>query len=233
MTQPSGAATIFYDDFEDGSLVDGQPVSWTPGQDANLKIEKGSLVVTGRSVPLAVPSIDSLTDVSIQVRMRVLEGDYAGIAGRRTTGVRRGYFTAVGEYLDQGKRKNDAFLAYAGSLETLHAQDVGFDPKLEDVILQLDIFGNKISYWAWPADEPRPAAPIGSVVDDVLSSVSGGIYLWASSPGLSGALTGSAAFRYVRVANAPIPEPSTLGLLGLAAAGGVSRTSRRRLSSLR
>jgi hypothetical protein len=211
---PGHAATILFDDFEDGSFNDDSPVTWQGDLGGMLAIEDGSLIVSGFSVPLAVPEIGPSENVSIQVQMRVLEGDYAGIAGRRTTGVRRGYFAAVGEYLNNGVPTNDVFLAYAGSLEVLHAQDVDFDPKLEDVILQMDIFGNEITYWAWPADEGRPAEPIGKIVDDVLASVSGGIYLWASSPGLSGSLTGRAAFRYVRVADIAIPEPSSLALVG-------------------
>lgn len=223
LTRPASAGTIFYDDFEDGdltngvpvTLTDGQPVTWHGELGAALQIQDGSLVVSGTSVPIAVPSIGSLDNVSIQVQMRVLQGDYAGLAGRRTLGgPHTGYFVAVGEYLNNGVRTNDAFLAYAGSLQILHAKDVNFDPKLEDVILQLDIIGNKVTYWAWPADEPRPAEPNGSVIDDTLSS--GALYLWASSPGLSGNLNGRAAFRYVHVADtAIVPEPKSNALAGI------------------
>jgi hypothetical protein len=125
-----------------------------------------------------------------------------------------GYFAAVGEYIDNGIRKTDAWIGHAGTLATLHAKDINFDPKLEDVILQLDIIGDKITYWAWPANQPRPAEPNGSIIDDTIAS--GDIYLWASSPGLSNQTTGRAAFRYVHVATTPIPEPSTVALASFA-----------------
>jgi hypothetical protein len=93
---------------------------------------------------------------------------------------------------------------------TLHSTQVDFDPKLEDVILQLDIIENTITYWAWPADEPRPAVPLGSVVDSTLTS--GTIFIAGSDINL-----GSTAFRYVHIANTTIiPEPSTVALAAIA-----------------
>jgi hypothetical protein len=206
------ANTIFFDDFEDENIADGQPVSWQSDQGASLQIQDGSLVISGFNVPLAVPSVEPLSDVSIQVQMRLLEGEYAGIGARRTRGgPRTGYFAAVGEYLNMGVLTNEAFIAYSGSVELLDAKDVNFDPKLEDVILQLDIIGNRITYWAWPADEARPVEPLGSVIDDEFTS--GGIYIWASSAGLADDLMGRTAFRYVRVADVTIiPEPPAAAL---------------------
>jgi len=204
--------TIFFDDFEDGSitnsvpvtLTDGQPVTWQ-GERTSLQIQDGSLIISGSSVPLAVPSIGTLSDVSIQVQLRVLAGDGAGIGGRRTLGFPvTNYHAYIGT--------NEVGIAYGpNGTPILHSTQVDFDAKLEDVILQLDIIGNSITYWAWPADEPRPAQPLGSVVDDTLTS---GSLFFAGA----GDAFGTTAFRYVHVATAaiPVPEPSTVALTAIA-----------------
>lgn len=206
------AKEILFDDFEDGSISDSSPVLWNAEQ-SNLAVQDGSLIVSGAGVPLAVPVLGELSNVSIQVQLRILEGDYAGVSGRRiSSGQHRGYFAAVGEFSDNGQIGHDSFLAYNNSLEILDVKNVDFNPKVEDVILQLDIIGNRVTYWAWPANGIRPDQPLGSVIDNTISS--GKIFLWASSPGLVGNKNGRAAFRYVRVADAPIvPEPASLSLV--------------------
>jgi RNA polymerase sigma factor (sigma-70 family) len=212
MISRAAAADIFFDDFEDGSLTNGQPITFTDGQPVTwqgertaLQIQNGSLVISGSSVPLAVPSIGQLSDVSIQVQLRVLAGDGAVIGGRRNVGFP---VTNYHAYVTT----NEVGIAYGpNGTPTLHSTQIDFDPRLEDVILQLDIIGNSITYWAWPADEARPAQPLGSVVDDTLSS--GSIFFAGA-----GNTLGSTAFRYVHVANSPIPvpEPSTVALAAIA-----------------
>ena len=73
------AQTVFFDDFEDGSAVDGMPVTWESGD--SLTVEDGRLVVGGTSIAEAEVRGLNLTDTSIRSQMKVREGDALGVAG--------------------------------------------------------------------------------------------------------------------------------------------------------
>ena len=100
-------------------------------------------------------------------------------------------------------------------------------PSTEDVILQLDAIGNRVTFWAWRVNETKPLVPAfqrttGSVL------VSGLLGVYYTQATTSPPTAGTAIYRYVHVADAPIPEPSTLGLAGMAAGAGLRRGGRWR-----
>lgn len=93
--------------------------------------------------------------------------------------------------------------------------DTDFNVLDEDVMLQLDAIGNSISFWAWPPNEDRPAAPLSSVLDDTYDS--GEISLWANDAFTPSRVEG--VFRFVHVETASIPEPSSVALLAMGVFG--------------
>ena len=82
---------------------------------------------------------------------------------------------------------------------------VEFDVSQQDVVAQLDAFGTSIEFWAWPAGEPRPLQPLISVTDSLFNRI-GGLGL-TFSPATT---QGSARFRWVQVADAPIAANAML-----------------------
>ena len=193
LTNYATASTILFDDFDDGSVLDGKPVSWRP-EVRMLQIQDESLIVSGRSLPRTTPLIGSHTNVSIKAQARLLEGELLGFTGRRTVGTTN-YHVFVGHFESPGSSSNEAGIGYGGNntTQTLTSTQIPFDPRAEDFNLQFDIIGNEIRFWAWCINEPRPVAPLGTVVDNRLSI--GEVELYAGSQGSSSLFTGSAAFR--------------------------------------
>jgi hypothetical protein len=74
------------------------------------------------------------------------------------------------------------------------------------------VIGNELSVYAWRLGEAKPAAPLLSVTDNAYTSGVPGLLI-------SGVNAHSAAYRYVHVANSPIPEPSTAALSAIFFAG--------------
>jgi hypothetical protein len=232
LSSAARATTIFFDDFSDGSLVDGQPVSWQGELGGSIEIQDQSLIVSGQSVPVAVPSVGLLSNVSIRTSGRLLQGEAVGVAGRWSLDQAvTNYYAYVGHFLVDGVAINRAGISLGGVLQRLSFTELDFDPRQEDFNLQLDIFGNEIRYWAWPANEPRPDVPLGSATDDKLTS--GEVFVWAASEGLAGATTGRGAFRYVHVATTSIPKTSTFALGSLGAVVLVSCALRTQLVRVR
>jgi hypothetical protein len=218
LTNYATVSTILFDDFDDGSVLDGTPVSWRP-EGATLEIQDDSLIVSGRNLPRTTPQIGSHTNVSIKAQARLLEGEVLGFTGRRTVGTTN-YHVFVGHFETPGSPpSNDAGIGYGGNntTQTLTSSPIPFDPRLEDFNLQFDIIGDEIRFWVWRLNEPRPTAPLGTVVDNRLQT--GEVEVYAGSQSLSSSFTGRAAFRYVHVATTSIPEPpgTTLAAVG----GGV------------
>jgi hypothetical protein len=217
----ASAATVLFDEFNDGSLFDGKPVSWQAEGGATLQIQNESLIVSGGGVPFASPLIAALQDVSILVRARVLEGNAVGVAGRRRNNAAiRNYYVYVEHRDTPNGPVNEAGISLGGDLDviqTLNSTQIPFDPRLEDFNLQLDIFGNQIRYWVWLPNQPRPIVPLGTAVDNTLTSA-GGVFVFAVENELR---TSRGAFRYIHVATTPIPIPEPTANSLAAAGGGV------------
>jgi hypothetical protein len=215
------ADTIFLDDFEDGSATDGTPVNWTPRVYTNgsYDVVGGDFVLTPNTAtdPLvAIVSDVSAADVSIRAQIRVAgTSDGVGLFAR----FQEGSHTYQGGIDTAG----DVYIGWNGSDTRYHnLADVvtSLRPNQEDVTLQFDVFGDVLRMYAWRSNEARPLLPTVQTTDNQFSA-----------PGNVGILNdpssvGSATFRYVHVADAPLPVPEPSGLLAFV--GGTLALSVRR-----
>jgi hypothetical protein len=94
-------------------------------------------------------------------------------------------------------------------LSTSHNLDL-----TKDVVMQFDAIGNRLTFYAWQAGAPFPETPLLSITDNQIAT--GRVTLLVSA-GATAVAPSRAAFRYVHVADMPIPEPRGVSL---AAAGG-------------
>jgi hypothetical protein len=174
------------------------------------------------------PSVD-LPNLSIRTQFRnsgILEQSVHG------TGVLVRGDAATFSALDCGiDNSGELYINYQGPYTELGGARTELRPLEEDVVLQVDVFGNSVSVFAWRPSEPKPDQPQLQAFSDHRASGSIGIYYNPPDVG-----NGTATFRYVQVAVTPIPEPSAaaLGSLGvIALAGFVCRTRLLRTRSTR
>ena len=204
---------VFCDDFTDGDARDGKPVSWRPLGNTNASIEENDLIVTG-NIPfdnLAIVQGVNLADVSIRARVRLFEESAMGVAVR-DGGVRGNGGCNYAGWIDAESAVDveNAGLNIGCSPEEIgDAVPLDFDAGEQDTMLQLDVFGDSIRLWVWPADKNRPIEPLVSGTDSSL--VNGEVALWSADKDASDpnpTHSGKGIFRYVRVAT----EPITLGI---------------------
>jgi hypothetical protein len=223
----SNADTVFFDDFSDGSVAnnipldrDGNPVVWTPlagFSSGTFDTSTEGYVLTSVSASgglISLASAAPLGNTSIRTQMR-LEGSPAAIAvfaradPIALTAYQGGIDTSTG----------NVYIALNGTstVTTLTSKPAEIDVTSEDVVVQFDVVGNNLSLFVWPAGGQKPADPTLSYVSNTFSDGVVGIITDTRSPG-----PGSATFRFVHVADTPIPEPSTLllVLLALGVVGG-------------
>jgi hypothetical protein len=207
LTNFASASTIFYDDFEDGSATDGSPVTW----DTNLQrfpftqfnVVDGNLRVSSSQVGLGVVGVRDLAtlgDTSIRAQVRLESGRSDQAAALFVRGNEVDFRSYHMEIHPDGR----VFYGISGSDLNVASN---LRPTEEDVVLQRDAIGNSITGWAWRAGEPKPTTPMFSFVDDRLASGFPGGYFYPVSL-VSGDSLGTAIYRYVHVADMPIPEPS-------------------------
>lgn len=168
LTMTSWAGVSFYDDFEDGSAVDGSPVSWafvSPWDNASFEVVNGSLAVTpgaqGISGEADLEAVGEVYPGDVFVRSQVYTP--AGHAvGFFTRNARVGPGTSQVFQL-MGVIAGDGQLGIAyyngSSTSVLGAADPGWDPFDRDVNLEFDLVGEAASLRAWPEGAERPAAP--------------------------------------------------------------------------
>ncbi len=205
----ASAATIFFDDFNDGNAGDGMPVTWVPGV-GTWNASSGDYVATG-SIPTRVSRVPDhvLGDTSARTQVRVVGKVGAALGVRRT-------MTSVGY---AGEIRADGSMVIArvdgGAPVALGTAAVAFNPVQQDVMLQFDAFGDKLSLWAWPVGNQMPDQPQIVVFDGTYAEGPVGLI----SAGFAGVPSDSTTFRYVEAANTHIPEPSTNVLLSLGGFG--------------
>ena len=87
--QAASAATIFFDDFNDGNAGDGMPVTWVPGS-GTWDASSGDYVATGSLPRVSRVPDHVLGDTSARTQARVVGNIAADLAVRRPR-VNQGY----------------------------------------------------------------------------------------------------------------------------------------------
>ena len=102
---------------------------------------------------------------------------------------------------------------------------VPFNPVSQDVLLQFDAFGNKLSLWAWRLGEPMPIEPQLVAFDNTYAQGLPGLI----SPSPAASASDSTTFRFAQISDTHIvPEPSPILLTGLAGCALLSARRRKR-----
>jgi RNA polymerase sigma factor (sigma-70 family) len=235
------AAQIFQDDFQDGSITDGNPIrwivpSWIPHGQA--MVQSGDLVITPSDTPPTVPGYDSsLTeidlladgvntqDVSLRTRIRGLSSPtgsnryWIGINVRDTL-TREGI---IGSFVwaamssdgvvALGYARDDNVNGPSTPVDIAPSVTTGLNFVAEDINLQLDVVGNQARFTVWGVSQPKPQSPqlVGTLPNSLVKS--GTVVLW-SLPQASD-WNRPAVFRHVELV--AIPEPSSIALGSLSA----------------
>jgi RNA polymerase sigma factor (sigma-70 family) len=209
------AETIFFDSFDDGDAMDGSPVRWEfaapPYSNGTLDATSGDLVVrpNANNGIIAAGVLDkSLSDVSIRAQVRA-EGNTNGLDLLARGNV------ATGTVYEAGI--DSTGLIYVGynpgtGLIDLVQQLTDLRPSQEDVLLQFDVIGDRLSLYAWRDGDAKPIRPQLEVTDSRYAEGAVGIVHAAINSGIG-------IFRYVHVADASIPEPPTMILSAIFFAG--------------
>jgi RNA polymerase sigma factor (sigma-70 family) len=216
------ADTIIFDDFNDGNAMDGRPWTWRPwteggqGQgDGTFDASTGDFVLTPQASNTLVALLEPAMNVpNLSVRMQLRNsGDLDGTVSG--TGVLvRGDTTPPGIAIDCGITPDGIlYINNQGPYEELGDVPTALRPLQEDVVLQADVFGTLIRLFAWRPGESKPQQPQLQATSN--HRINGTIGIYYNPPDSGGAGT----FRYVHVADMPIPEPSSfvLGSLGAVA----------------
>jgi hypothetical protein len=212
----ASAATIFFDDFNDGDAQDGSPVTWAPSL-GTWDASSGDYVATGSVPRISLVPAHVLSDASARAQVRVMGNIEAILALRRLpTGGYSGVIRPDGTVVI-GRVGPDGPMALGSAV-------VPFNPVEQDVMLQFDAFDDKLSLWAWPVGEPMPDEPQVVVFDDTFTEGPAGLI----SAGLAAGPSDSTTFRFVHVADTHIPEPSTFVLMGLGVCGLLYARRRKR-----
>ena len=215
----ASAGTIFFDDFNDRNAQDGSPVTWAPGL-GTWDASSGDYVATGSTPRVSLVPGHVLGDTSARAQVRVTGTIGASIALRRTAPLvgYAGGIRADGTLEIARKDGPDAPVILGTSL-------VPFNPVAQDVLIQFDAFGNKLSVWAWPVGQSMPNDPQLVAFDNTYAQGHAGLISAAFVAGASD----SSTFRFVEVADTHIvPEPSTFVLTSLAGCGLLCARRRNR-----
>jgi hypothetical protein len=240
MCAGASAGTVFFDDFNDGNAVDGMPVTWdpvVPQFPGSYDASSGDYLLTpppgGATISfMAALARDILIpDVSIRAQVRKIQAtpvddEWVGIIARINPVNPSLAASAYSHYEAYLQRNGDLVIlnrpgAGSSNIE-LGRTNVGLDVTTEDVLLQFDLFGDTLSARAWRPGESMPGSAQVEVTDSAYAS--GGIALTSTD----GPNDSVGVFRYVHVADMPIPEPSSCVFAGLACAGLLSFVRRPR-----
>jgi hypothetical protein len=163
-------AQDWLDDFNDGSAVDGAPVTWTatPAFAVDFAVDAGDLVVgmpDGAFPPISslrVPS-NFTSGASVRARMVAFNGPgrFAVALADEPTGI-QGY---VASFSTCGGGRIELFRGdVLGSIVFLCGGPVPWPySPLDEHYIQLDVFGGVISARVWRPGEPFPAPQISCV----------------------------------------------------------------------
>jgi len=213
----ASAGTPFLDDFNDRNAQDGSPVTWVPSA-GTWDASSGDYVVTGSIPRLSRVTAQVFTNTSARAQVRVTGNIEAGIGLRREP-----LFGYAGVIRPDGSM-TIARLDGAPPVALVSAV-VPFNPVTQDVLLQFDAIGNRLSLWAWPLGQSMPTEPQVVVVDNTYAQGPVGLI----SAGFTAVESDATTFRFVQVAETHIvPEPAAFLLLSLAGCGVLSARRRKR-----
>ena len=189
--QAASADTIFFDDFNDGNAGDGMPVTWVPGS-GTWDASSGDYVATGSLPRVSRVLAHVLGDTSARTQARVVGNVAANLAVRRPrVNQRLRWRNPTGRKYDDRQNCGDFPPVALGSAV------VPFNPVQQDVMLQFDAFGDKLSLWAWPVGQPMPNEPQVVAFDNTYAE--GPVGLISSSA--AGLPSDSTTYRFIHVAN--------------------------------
>ena len=192
------AGPYFFEDFSDGDPADGSPVNWLGAGDA---LHAGyTLTPEGLQVGSATAADRDGTpyiyrDVSVRVQIKRTsnhtDGEWeSGLACRWNDGGPGGYWIEV-------RPPNRFWLGHRNRWRLRNAT-LPFNVDERELIIRVDMIGDQIKCWCWPADEPMPDEPQITLVEDVVPD--GMFALYAGTGG------GQAIYRWVEAVllNEPI-----------------------------
>ncbi len=218
---PFAAADTLYD--EDFSSGDSSLDTWTHIWGTNsVDASSGDLVLTGNNafVITGEPAVDNLDGTSIRAEF-VFGGPNSSGIGLLTNGD-----ASVPTAYQGGYNPSNDRLYVGWNSPTMYngfvAEDAGFNLQSgEGLVLQFDVFDNKLELWAWEPGGNMPAEPQISFVDESIDLAPGSPGLLFDAQGTNSSTT----YRYIRVDNVPIPEPSSslLALVGFLSIGIIRR----------
>lgn len=208
----ASAETIFFDDFSDGGVTnnvplnrDGNPITWQSWYGGQLSVENGDLVLRGGGdygrVEANSPTLLT-TDTgvkSLRTRFRLVQGVSIGVNARWIGGFSAYALLALDGSANFGGR-------WIGP-SVWDVSSTGLDVKRQDIIMQYDYIGGTIAVRMWPVGDSVPIEPLLTYDMDPLFGDPPGVSLEIGS-GTDEPREG--VFRYVHVADAVIPEPTTL-----------------------
>jgi hypothetical protein len=177
----------WFDDFNDGSVTDGNPVTWEqnlfgffPGvYDASSGDYALSNHGSGNNNQL-VTWVDgvSFTDSYIRAQGVVLPGSQPNEVGGNLALLGRldpNTVSAYVLYIDDGGQLG-LQIALGGALSDLApAVNLGDINAASDVIIELDVIGNELSGYAWRPGDLKPASPQIFAIDNTFPSGKAGI----------------------------------------------------------
>jgi RNA polymerase sigma factor (sigma-70 family) len=238
------AGQLFIDDFEDGSILDGNPVSWRqegpPFDQGIVVVQNGDLSITPPNT-LPFPFVDVnlrvdgliFGDVSLRTRLRALgSGAFsAGINARNNFDLQNGL---IGSWTTAQIRQDGRLVIGAAlndQITELAAAPSQLNPTLYDVNLQFDVIGRTATLTAWRDGTPMPGAPqlTAALPNHVADQGAVGVF---NAQSLQQNPKFAVAFRHFQL----VPEPSsvTLGSLsGIALASFAFRSRLVRVDSAR
>ena len=206
---------VFVDHFDDGV----PPVNWRQhdhGPDGAFRIAQGNYVIEGpdptTSEIMGIQATDfNLENVSVHAIATIASG--AGNLALKVRGNGEGFFLGYGASIDSAGRaflfrlEGDATTTPLIILNSISGLEFNAN---DEVNLQLNAVGNRLSFTVWPESTDMPASPTLVAHDDMFSHGAVGFAFSEASS----APNSTALFREIRAVL--IPEPSTLLLTSIA-----------------
>lgn len=177
------ASVSFVDTFDNPDLTnpEREPVAWLATFDGQISIEDGAMLVGDTAGGLGGAVVEEFVaaDVAVETHMTIHQATDVGMALRiDPSQPDHCYFSTLNI-----NRQNVGLwqCAESGPFRRVGGSSapVGFDPRQQDTKMRLQIIGEELGVWVWPADEPRPEAPLLTATDSVLTDV-GGVGLFAT-----------------------------------------------------